>query len=275
MRFLKGNIAFTLVELLVVIAIIALLAALLLPALREAREKARRAACLSNLRQWGLAATTFTMDANGKYPMAFVHSLYVTFPTMLNYDVSQKTDNDIGPVYDSSKWGVTTSEMKSYGLTEGLMKCPSHPAKVEKSPTVNFWGDSKWGGVILMNYAYVAGITNGPSTTWGYGNADFSNDYAPVVSLNDTNITQRLLATDEVYLNLSGNQAWPNNGYPAGFRTGHASRSSAYMPAVQNLLFADGHVETQRGLGTGAAAANTTNWRIEHCWCGPGPWFYW
>ena len=62
--------AFTLMELLVVLALVGILAALLLPALSRAKRQGRNVACIGNLRQLGIAARLYTEDAGGRLPTA-------------------------------------------------------------------------------------------------------------------------------------------------------------------------------------------------------------
>jgi len=113
--------AFTLVELLVVIAIVSVLVSLLLPAVQAAREAARRTFCLNNLRQTGLAALNYT-DTMGHLPPPKVgqgtyNGLGSTFVLLLpfleesakyaNYDLS----HDVG---SETNRPVTTSLLPVY-----------------------------------------------------------------------------------------------------------------------------------------------------------------
>jgi prepilin-type N-terminal cleavage/methylation domain-containing protein len=126
---------FTLIELLVAIAIIAILAAILFPVFARAREAARKATCISNLKQIGTAVMMYTQDYDEVYPVAnqeadripnqqphsflnsggrFPHLVDVVAPYTRNEGMFRCPTMNKSVVRDSTGW-VTNGNGGSYG----------------------------------------------------------------------------------------------------------------------------------------------------------------
>lgn len=97
--------AFTLVEILVVVAVMGVLAALLFAAFQRARESGRRAVCQSNLKQMAAAMQLYLQDNGGKFPVA-------------------STTTVTGGVTSSIEWDAA---LLPYLSSRKLFECPSVP----------------------------------------------------------------------------------------------------------------------------------------------------
>lgn len=128
--------AFTIIELLVVVAIIALLASILMPAFSRSRQQASAAVCLSNLRQFGIAVQSYTQIHRDRYPIA-------------QYTVNEPTRKI------QYKWDFTTVLIKAtlQRVTRpGLLWTGKTNTEVHQCPS--FKGDAQAPGEPFTGYNY-------------------------------------------------------------------------------------------------------------------------
>ena len=207
---------FTLIELLVVIAIIAILAAILFPVFARARENARKASCLSNLKQIGLGLMQYTQDYDEKLP-----------PSRQAMAVGSVNN----PNYP---WQMMVQPyLKSYQV----FKCPSNTSNnmvYWSNPTGNN-GDDKIGVSYVCN-----GTGDGNNRNfWGGDTPMNTAGNGGGASIARIKSAAQLVLVGEVTTRQDP-EYW-----------GESDLSFINHMGMTNFLFADGHAKSQKPTATG------------------------
>ncbi|HYE18184.1 MAG TPA: prepilin-type N-terminal cleavage/methylation domain-containing protein [Tepidisphaeraceae bacterium] len=256
--------AFTLVELLVVIGIIALLISILLPVLGKARDSANRTACLSNLRQVGMAFMMYTGDNKGYFP-------YNTSYARSGSRLAGGGAGGYPPAYGTNL--VKNFDFVDPGAGSGTDYGP-HPEdwihwQVKFAPGYRSLGDSAIGKYLGGNGSSPAmtKLLRCPSDTdveirqpagdAAGGEGGYSYSYTMNANMSFRKITQVLRASEKILLieeDRANDGRWAPTSVndPLSVRHGFKAKPSTYTAAPEvagriavnaPAAFCDGHAE--------------------------------
>lgn len=229
--------AFTLVELLVVIAVIALLAALLLPALGRAKERAWTVACLSNLKQlaacWHLYATDHDdhLPPNNSVYNIQNHQALITGGSWCT---------NLAP-YDADLSSISSGHLFPYNQNVGIYRCPADRSTVRDRATGESTGVSR-----LRSYNLSLSNNGWPEFAWAQNRWHPSfKKYTEIRRPGPAALLTFIeVHEDSIFDSLFG---IPTDQYFAGWNQWWDVPANRHNQAAC-MAFADGHVERWRWL---------------------------
>jgi prepilin-type N-terminal cleavage/methylation domain-containing protein len=218
---------FTLVELLVVIAIIAILAALLLPVLGSAKEKGRRAQCVSNLKQVGVGSLVYVGDNNDKFMPASMDASWGVGgqnPTELDQSVVASSA-DLGFATNSTAGGASSSS--------SIWTCPNRS-------TLPVFTANASGGTWVLGYQYYGGVKQWHMNQNG---TIQTVDSASPIKASTSKAAWMLAADVVVNLATPPSYTWGDATLPANSGWGNLpAHKAGVLPGGGNEVFVDGSV---------------------------------
>jgi len=224
---------FTLVELLVVIAIIALLAAILFPVFESARDRARSASCLSNMKQIGTGILMYEQDNDERLFWRAVSSTSVGRTRIANPTFMSKTV-DTAQYYPEQWYNMLTPYTKS----TQVLACPSDP-----TPTLS--PDPTGATIIPRSYVVSSAVES------------LSLPQVPDPTLTIV-VTEKTSAAGDTWLDQMDGDALPSQANPAVI-----NNVASWHQGGMNNAFFDGHAKWENP-GSFWASADLTGCRVIH-----------
>jgi prepilin-type N-terminal cleavage/methylation domain-containing protein len=218
--------AFTLVELLTVIAMIAILAALLLPGLSSAREQGKRAFCLSNLRQVGIAVTAYAQDNDGKIPYGPKAPPF-TSPSDLYPSTGAPTS--LLSLQSGAPVGLGLLLAQYLSLEPRVLFCPGSDQPVDAAAELAKVGSTQAQGSYYYRHGGNTRLFDTPGGTNAPTHLQLDN-----LGLNRNGLPIRALAVDTIFL------------CPPDLATFNVKPRTNHRQKFADLLFADGRTVSQK-----------------------------
>jgi prepilin-type N-terminal cleavage/methylation domain-containing protein/prepilin-type processing-associated H-X9-DG protein len=236
---------FTLIELLVVIAIIAVLIALLLPAVQSAREAARRAQCVNNLKQMGLGLFNYE-SSNGTFPPTSINvpattgaagtwiysSSWSAFGRMMPFLELGTAYTGINFTNDYDDPSNTTISQSTFSL----LFCPSDPGSHVNDSTLGdtFSGTTSYG--MCDGDWYVWSVSWGTTNSVGPRNRSaFGPNYARTVAMVTDGMSNSLFMSEGYIGHAQMRSCYSAGTYPSDPTTGTWSYTNIPAPGGASM----------------------------------------